>query len=87
VHFLVRKIVAANKQAPLPRVPIEKFEVTTSKCVMIVIMKSLTLTYCLFLEGTHTRQAMARSNTTHTKILYDHPLIWKSHWTPEYVNK
>jgi hypothetical protein len=39
------------------------------------------------IEGTHTRQAMARSNTTQTKILYDHPLIWKSHWTPEYVNK
>jgi hypothetical protein len=36
MHFLVRKIVAANEKAPLPRVPIGKFEVTTSKCVMIV---------------------------------------------------
>jgi hypothetical protein len=36
------------KKAPVPRVPIGKFEVTTSKFVMVVIMKSLTLKECMF---------------------------------------
>ena len=39
------------------------------------------------IEGTQKRQTMVPSNTTQNKILNDHPLIWKSHWIPEYVNK
>jgi hypothetical protein len=45
---LLERLLLPIKKAPLPRVPIGKFEVTTSKFVKVVIMKSLTLTDCMF---------------------------------------
>ena len=45
---LLERLLLPIKKAPVPRVPIGKFEVTTSKFVMVVIMKSLTLKECMF---------------------------------------
>ena len=45
---LLERLLLPIKKAPSPRVPFGKFEFTTSKFVKVVIMKSLTLTDCMF---------------------------------------